>query len=172
MRVFLFVALALLSVIPAQANGKKQPPLSITFHLVSTNQESKKLSIPVDTPQGRRFIQRSPFVSTADIIAYHPFESPHNPDMYGVTLQLSKLGSRRLRAVTGENLGTWVVASINGNVVDMLKIDKQVDGRVITIWRGIDAATLGICDSLVPRIGESKEAWEKRRKIIEKRKKQ
>lgn len=170
MRLFLLIALSLLSIIPAHASGKKQPPISITFHLVTENNDGKKFTIPVDTPHGKRFIERTPIIGTSDIIAYHAFPSPHNEEFYGVSLQLNKVGANRLRAISGNNMGAWIAASINGNVVDMIHIDKPVDGRVITIWRNIDAPTLQLCDSLIPKIGESKEDWEKRRKLIEKQK--
>lgn len=171
MRLFLFIALSLLSIFPAHANGKKQPPISITFHLVTETSDGKKFTIPVDTPQGKRFIERAPIISTADIVAYNAFPSPHNEESYGVSLQLKQTGANRLRAISGNNMGSWIAASINGNVVDMIHIDKEVDGRVITIWRNIDPATLQLCDSLIPKIGESKEDWEKRRKLVEKQKK-
>jgi len=146
------------------AKGKKQPPLSITFHLEANSAEGRKLSIPVDTKMGKKFIQKSPTFSTKDIIAYHTFVSPHPNEKYGVALQLSKTAAKRLEYISAENKGRYLIANINGTVVDMLYIDKKVDGRVITIWRNVDPKFVSIVNPLLPRIGETKDAWKKRLK--------
>lgn len=161
---FLFALVA--SMIPqtALAKGKKQPPLSITFHLEATDAQTRKLSIPVQTKMGKKFIQKSPSFSTKDFIAYHTFVSPHANENYGVSLQLSKTAATRLKHISATYKGRYLVANINGAVVDMLYIDKQVDGRVITIWRNVDPRFISIVNPLLPRIGETKDVWKKRLK--------
>lgn len=164
MRIITILLTSLFCLGVASANGKKQPPLSITFNIEAADVQSKKFAVPVDTPQGKRFIENVPTISTKDIVAYWSFPSPHNPDHYGVSLQLNKNAARRLNLISAQNNGRWIVASINGQVVDMLYIDKQVDGRLITVWRGVDADMLKLCDKFLPKIGESKKEWKKRRK--------
>jgi hypothetical protein len=168
MRLILFLLVATLATNISFANGKKQGALTITFHTEATNLESKKLTIEMDTPKGKRFISKTPFITTNDIVSYKAFPSPHNPDMYGVSFQLNRAGSARLKMISGQYSGNWIMCSINGKVVDMLYMDRQVDGRVITIWRGVDQAMLTACNHLIPRIGESKKAWKTRLKYEKK----
>ena len=153
------------------AKGEKRPPLSITFHLEANNAEGRKLSIPVDTKMGKKFIQRSPTFSTKDFIAYHTFVSPHPNENYGVSLQLSKTAAQRLSYISAENKGRYMVANINGAVADMIYIDKQVDGRVITIWRNVDPRFISIVNPILPKIGETKDVWKARLKAEKKLKK-
>jgi hypothetical protein len=148
----------------ASANGKKRPPISITFHLEANSLEGKKLSIPAETPMGTKYIQRSPSFTTKDFVAYYPFVSPHENEMYGVTLQLGKAGAMRLKALSAANVGKYIVVNINGKVVDMFYVDREVDGRVITIWRGVDPQILALVNPILPKIGENPKEWKKRLK--------
>ncbi len=148
--------------------GGKRPPLSITFHLEANSAEGRKLSIPVDTKMGKKFIQKSPTFSTKDFVAYHTFVSPHPNENYGVSLQLSKTAAKRLTYVSAENKGRYIIANINGAVADMIYIDKQIDGRVITIWRNVDPKFISIVNPILPKIGETKDVWKKRLKAEKK----
>jgi len=150
------------------ANGKKRPPVSITFHLEANSLEGRRLSIPAKTPMGTKYIQKSPSFSTNDFIAYYPFVSPHENEMYGVSLQLGKTAAMRLKTLSAANKGKYIVANINGRVVDMIYVDKQVDGRVITIWRGVDPKFLALVNPLLPKIGEESKAWKERIKAEKK----
>ena len=172
MRTFLTVLVSLFLVQFAAAKGKQQSPVTVTFHIEATDIESKKLAYQIDTPKGKHWMSKSPFIMTKDIVAYHAFVSPHNPNMYGVSFQLNRAGSQRLSMASGEIAGKWIMCAINGKVVDMLYIDKQVDGRVITIWRGVDSTMLEACNQLAPRIGESEKAWKTRIKYENKQKKE
>ncbi len=168
--VFLMIMAVFVSSITVQANGKKRPPISITFHFEAHGLEGRKLSIPVQTALGKKYIERSPAISTNDIIAYHAFVSPHPDGAYGVALQLNKAGALRLRQLSAARKGQYIVCNVNGKVVDMLLIDRVVDGRVITIWRNIDPQFLALVNPILPRIGESKKQWKKRLKEERKRK--
>ena len=169
MRLIFFILLAAFApIVSSFANGKKQSAVTITFHTEATNLESKKLTYEIDTPKGKRFMNKTPFITTSDIVAYNAFSSPHNPDMYGVSFQLNRAGSSRLKMTSGQYSGKWIMCTINGKVVDMLYIDRQIDGRVITIWRGVDQTMLNACNHLAPRIGESKKAWKTRLKYEKK----
>jgi hypothetical protein len=166
----LLIFLLALSACFAFASGKKQAPLSVSFHTEATNLESKKLTFEVETPKGKRYMSKSPFIMTSDIVAYNAFPSPHNPQMNGVSFQLNRAGSSRLKMTSGHYAGKWIMCAINGQVVDMLYIDRQIDGRVITVWRGIDQSIVDTLDTMIPRIGESKEEWEARQKSKKKAK--
>jgi len=160
----LLAFLAILTPNALLANGSKRPPLSITFHVEAGSLESKKLSIPVDTKLGKKYIQKSPSFSTKDFIAYHSFVSPHPDEKYGVALQLSKTAAMRLRHVSTENKGRYMIANINGEMVDMLYIDKTIDGRVMTIWRNVDPKFIDLVNPVLPRIGETRDDWKSRLK--------
>lgn len=160
----LILCIGLTHVNVAFANGKKKPPVSITFHLEANSLEGRKLSIPAKTPMGTKYIQKSPSFTTKDFIAYYPFVSPHENEMYGVSLQLGKTAANRLKLISAANKGKYIVVNINGRVVDMIFVDKEVDGRVITIWRGVDPQFLALVNPLLPRIGEDPKLWKKRLK--------
>ncbi|MFC4995579.1 hypothetical protein [Rubritalea tangerina] len=164
MRLFLLLALSLIGLQLSYAGGKKPAPISITFHTEATNLESKKLSFEIDTPKGKRYMSKTPFIMTSDIAAYHATPSEQDPEFYKVSFQLKRAGASRLRAVSGQYAGKWIMCAINGRVVDMLYIDRQVDGRVITVWRGVDQTMLSALNQLVPRMGESEKAWKTRLK--------
>lgn len=164
-RMILFIlCLGITHVNLASANGKKRPPVSITFHLEASSLEGKKLSIPAKTSMGTKYIQKSPSFSTKDFIAYYPFVSPHEGEKYGVTLQLKKTAAARLKSISAANKGKYIIANLNGEVVDMIYVDKMVDGRVITIWRGVDPKFLALVNPLLPKIGEKPKDWKKRLK--------
>lgn len=165
MRLILFIFLTIFAAnINTHANGKKQAPLTITFHTENSDIESKKLSYEVDTPKGKRYMSKTPFLTTKDITHYNAFPSPHDEGNYGASFQLNRAGATRLKMVSIEYTGKWIMCAINGKVVDMVYVDRPVDGRVITIWRGVDENMLQTCNSVRPRIGESQKAWKTRLK--------
>lgn len=164
----LIICLSFLNVYNVSAKGKKRPPVAISFHLEATDVQNKALVIESDTPMGKKFIQKTPALVTSNFTAYYPFLSPHEGELYGVTLQLNQKSAGRLRAISVENKGQYIVANVNGKVVDMIYIDKEVDGRVITIWRGLDPAILKLVNPILPQIGEDPKVWKERLKKEEK----
>ena len=160
--VALIICFCLFSVNDASAKGKKRPPVMISFHLESTDVQNKALVIEANTPMGKKFIQKTPSFITSNFTAYYPFLSPHEGELYGVSLQLNQRSAARLRVLSAQNKGQYIVANVNGKVVDMILIDKEVDGRVITIWRGIDPAILKLVNPILPQIGEDPKVWQER----------
>lgn len=164
MRSFLTIFLTLFLIANVHAKGRKMAPISIAFFTESSDLQSRKFSIEIDTPKGKRYISKTPFIATSDITAYHSFTSPHNPAMLGATFKLDRDSSQRLKMASNQYRGKWIICMINGQVADMLRIDRPVDGRIITVWRGIDPAVERECNKLVPHIGEDKKAWKARLK--------
>jgi len=160
----LIVCFCLLYVTDASAKGKKRPPVQISFHLETSDVRNKELVVEADTPMGKKFIQKTPLFVTSSVTAYYPFPSPHEGELYGVSLQLNRKASSLLRVTSAQNKGSYIVANVNGKVVDMILIDKEVDGRVITIWRGIDPAILKLVNPMMPQIGEDPKTWKERLK--------
>lgn len=158
----LIICFCFLQVNDISAKGKNRVPVMISFHLEATDVQNKALSIEANTPMGKKFIQKSPAFVTSNFTAYYPFVSPHEGELYGVSLQLDPKSARRLQSLSAQHKGQYIVANVNGKVVDMILIDKQVDGRVITIWRGIDPAILKLVNPILPQIGEDPKVWKER----------
>jgi len=136
------------------AKGDKRPPLSVTFHLESSEiDDAGKFTIPVETELGKKYIQKVPSFFTKNFTHYHTFVSPHPGEKYGISLQLD-----------AQNKGRYLVANVQGSVVDMIYIDRQVDGRVLTIWRNIDPEFFGVINNALPKIGETDKQWKDRLK--------
>lgn len=168
MRSLITLLITLFIVTNVHAKGKKLAPVSIAFYAESTDLQSKKFSVEIDTPQGKRFMSKVPIIVTSDITHFHTFQSPHNPALLGATFQIDRDGAQRLKVASAQGRGNWILCTVNGVVVDMLRIDKQVDGRVITIWRGLDPEIEKICNQLIPRIGETDKQWKERLKLEKK----
>lgn len=146
----------------ASAKGKNRAQVMISFHLEATDVQNKELVIEANTQMGKKFIEKSPMLVTSNFTAYYPFVSPHEGELYGASLQLNQKSAMRLKAISAEHKGKYIVANVNGKVVDMIYIDKVVDGRVITIWRGLDPAILKLVNPILPQIGEDPKVWKER----------
>lgn len=168
----LILCFSFLNAHDASAKGKNRAKVMISFHLETTNVQNKELAIEADTQMGKKFIEKFPIFITSNFTAYYPFQSPHEGELYGVSLQLNQKSAARLKSISAENKGKYIVANVNGKVVDMIYIDKQVDGRVITIWRGLDPAILKLVNPILPQIGEKPEAWKERLKVEKKAEKE
>ncbi|WP_193210950.1 SecDF P1 head subdomain-containing protein [Luteolibacter marinus] len=152
------IAIALLTLCPgltAHAGGKKGEKSGISFHIQTDQSENPKMIFPQLTNGQQVFYRRVPEISTKDIVAFNPFPS-QDGEGYGVLLQLKNSAKNRLAAVTNANVNRWMIAMVNGRVVDAVIIDKQVDDGYLVIWKGIGAAEIDAFDAKVPRIGEKK----------------
>lgn len=164
MRSLITLLITLFIVTSASASGRKLAPISIAFYAESTDTQSQKFSIEIDTPKGKRFISKVPIIVTSDITHYHTFQSPHDPMLLGASFQIDRDGAQRLKVASAQGRGKWIMCSVNGVVIDMLYVDKQIDGRIITVWRGLDPDLAKICNKMIPRIGESDKEWKARLK--------
>ena len=99
--------------------------------------------------------RRNPELVTKDIAAFNPFPS-QDGEGYGALLQLSPSAKNRFAAISNASVNRWLVAMVNGRVVDAVLIDKQVDDGYMVIWKGIGKAEIDAFDAMVPRIGEKK----------------
>lgn len=153
-----FVAIALLSLCPgltAHAGGKKGEKSGISFHMQGDPTDHEKMIFPQLTNGQELVYRRNPEFMTKDIAAFNPFPS-QDGEGYGVVLQLKPGAKNRLAAVTSANTGRWMIAMVNGRLVDAVLIDKQVEDGLLVIWKGIGGAEIEAFDSQVPRIGEKK----------------
>ncbi len=153
-RIAAFTAIALLACASAGlAGGKKEDKASATFHMETEATDNPKMMFPQLANGQTRYFRRLPEINSKDIVSYSPFPSEIGED-YGAVFRLKDNAARRLSAVTNFNIGKWMIAQVNGRVVDGVLIDKQIDDGRIVIWKGITLADIDLLDKQFPRIGE------------------
>ena len=149
-------ALFLLCLAPSvHAGGKAEDAPIISFHMETEATDNPKMIFPAQINGQQRWFRRLSDISSKDIAAFGPFPDDLGGDTYGVAIQLKPHAARRLAAVTAVNQGKWMVARVNGRVVDAVVIDKQIDDGYLIIWRGVTLAEINVYDKIVPRIGAS-----------------
>ena len=134
------------------ASGKKEAAASVSFHIETDANDNPKLIFPQLTNGQTRHFRRMPEITTKDIVSFRPFPSEIGGD-YGVMFQLKDHSTKRLAAVTNMNSGRWLVAQLNGRIVDGVLIDKQIDDGFIVIWKGVTLPDIAILDESIPRTG-------------------
>lgn len=154
-RLLAIVLLALCPGLTAHAGGKKGDATGISFHLQADPTDNPKMIFPQMTNGQQLVYRRSPEISTKDIAAFNPFPS-QDGEGYGALLQLKPSAKNRFAAITNASVNRWMVAMVNGRVVDAVIIDKQVNDGHVVIWKGIGQAEIDAFDAMVPRIGEKK----------------
>ena len=87
-----------------------------------------------------------------------------NGDEYGLLFQLKDPAKRRLNALSLTNQGKYLLAQVNGRVVDGVLIDKPVDDGLIVIWKGITSDEVKMFDKVLPRIGDTGKGKKKKDK--------
>ena len=154
-RLFAVAVLALSPGLSAHASGKKGETSGISFHVQAEETDNPKLVFPQETAGKRVFYRRSPEVITKDIAAFNPFPS-QDGEGFGVVLQLTPNAKSRFAAISNSSVNRWMVAMVNGRIVDAVIIDKEVNDGYLVIWKGIGAAEIDAFDQTVPRFGEKK----------------
>lgn len=138
--------------IPSLGGGKKEEKLSVSFHLETEATDNPKMIFPQLTNGKKRFYSRNPEIATKDFVSFGTFPATEG-DGYGVMFKLKGSATNRFSAITTANQGRWIVAQINGRVVDGIVIDKTVNDGFIVIWKGVNAADIAMLDEKLPRIG-------------------
>jgi len=152
------LAVALLLLCPAltaQAGGKKGAKSGISFHLQAEQTDNPKMVFAQPTNGQQVPYRRNPEFTTKDIAAFNPFPS-QDGEGFGAVLQLKPSARNRLAAVSNANVNRWMLAMVNGRVVDAVIVDKQINDGILVIWKGIGQAEIDTFDHQVPRIGEKK----------------
>ncbi len=150
-RRFLVLLLAALPFSPALAGGKKDNQVKITFHIQADPNENPKLIFQHE----RFFFRRLSEVSEKDITHFNPFPS-RDGEGYGILFQLKPNAATRINAVTADNINRWLLAMVNGRVVDAVFIEKPVNDGQLVIWKSIGEGEVQAMDKKFPRIGEKK----------------
>jgi hypothetical protein len=149
----LFMIVSLLLTPAVHASGKKEPKVSVLFHMETEASDNPKMIFPQLANGQQRFFRRMPEFSTKDIVSFSPFASQFDGD-YGIVFRLKGNAANRLVAISNANQGRWMVTQINGRVVDGVMIDKQIDDGVLVIWKGVTLADIATLDEAFPRVGE------------------
>jgi len=154
-RLFAIAALALCPGLTAHASGKKGEPTAVSFHLQADDTDNPKLIFPQPTAGKNVFYRRAPDVNFKDIAAFNPFPS-QDGDGFGMMVQLKPHAKHRVAALTNGSVNRWMLAMVNGRVVDAVIVDREINDGHLVIWKGIGAAEIDALDQKIPRIGEEK----------------
>ncbi|MCU0797265.1 MAG: hypothetical protein MUF31_15175 [Akkermansiaceae bacterium] len=156
MRVFLlFLLICLAGLTTAHAGGKRDQMAGIAFHLETEPGENPKMVFNQFVAGQQRVFRRTPEVSAKDIAAFKPFPS-EDGEGFGLLLQLKAGAVNRIAGVTAANNGRWLIARVNGRIVDGVVIDKQITDGQLVIWKGVAPSEIKALDKILPRIGEKK----------------
>ncbi len=164
LRIAGMVALLALAISPLGMAGSKPGEMGmVTFHLETDTATSQKMVFPQMDDGKQRLFMRNPEITLKDMTAFSPFPSG-NGDEYGLLFQLKDPAKRRLNALSLTNQGKYLLAQVNGRVVDGVLIDKPVDDGLIVIWKGITSDEVKMFDKVLPRIGDTGKGKKKKDK--------
>lgn len=136
------------------AAGKAENKASLSFHIETESSDNPKMIFPHTLNNGQtRYFRRLPEISTKDVVSYSPFPSDAG-DGYGAVFRLRDSAAKRLAALTNINQGKWLVAQVNGRIVDAVIIDQPINDGMLVVWKGITLADLSIFDKSTKRSGE------------------
>ena len=145
--------MVLLAICPTVlASGKKEIKASVTFHIETEATDNPKMIFPQLANGKQRFFRRLPEFATKDILNFNPFPSEMGEN-YGIVIKLKGGAINRLAAISNANQGRWLIAQVNGRVVDGVFLDRQIDDGVLVIWKGISLADITLLDEGLPRAG-------------------
>lgn len=144
------------------AGGKADTKVSLSFHIETEATDNPKMIFAQQANGQTRYFRRMPEITTKDVVSFNPFPSDAGGDDYGIVFQLKENVAKRFAAITNVNQGRWLIAQINGSVVDGVLIDKQIDDGFVVVWKGATLADIRLFDAALPRIGQ--EGKKKKRK--------
>ncbi|GAA5481810.1 hypothetical protein [Haloferula sargassicola] len=145
----------LVTALPSMAGGRRSHDSSIVFHMETDPGANPKMVFSQFVAGEERVFSRVPEIGTSDIAAFNPFPSKDGAT-YGVVIRLKAGSKNRLAAITAANINRWLVARVNGRVVDAVIIDRQIDDGELVIWKGLSNAEIKQLDEEYPRLGEKK----------------
>lgn len=159
-RTCLLALFALVLPAAALASGKKDVKCSVTFHLETEASDNPKMIFPQAVNGQTRYFRRMPEVSTGDILSFSPF--PSEVEDYGAMFRLKDHAAKRLNAITNVSQGRWLLAQVNGRVVDAVMIDKPIADGMLVVWKRLQIGDIASFDESFPRIGKENEKKKKK----------
>lgn len=155
MKILLSLALLLAAALPLSAGGKRGDDAGIAFHIETSANDNPKMIFQQLVDGQQRAFRLVPEVGTRDIASFNPFPSQDGQG-YGLLLKLKPGVHNRLAAITATNIDKWMVARVNGRIVDGVLIDQQINDGELVIWKGVALAEIQALDKKLPRVGEKK----------------
>ena len=149
----LTLAMLLLPLHSGSAAGNPKNKASISFHLETDASDNPKMIFPQQVSGQTKYFRRVPEINLKDFVSYSPFPA-ENGEGVGLVLRLKEPASRRLSAITNTNQRRWLIASVNGRILDGVLIDKQIDDGVLVVWKGATMEDIALIDKALPRTGE------------------
>jgi len=137
----------------AWAGGKAEVKASLTFHMETESSDNPKMIFAQVVSGKAHYFRRMPEITTKDVQSFNPFPSGDS-DGYGIAFKLNETAAKRYAAVTNVNQGHWMVAQMNGRVVDAVFIDQTINDGVVVVWQGATLADIKVFDDALPRIGQ------------------
>lgn len=164
---FLFaLATCAISTVPlASAAGKKEVAAVVSFHMETDPTDNPKMIFQQAAGGKMRVFSRTPDIGSKDILSFAPF--PSEDGDYGLVFVLKEHAAKRLQAVTNAAQGRFLVAMLNGRIVDGVQIDKPVEDGKLVIWKGATMADITVLDESFPRIGQEGQKKKKKNKEAE-----
>lgn len=153
-RAALAMMLALALTPTAFASGKKEMKATVSFHMETEGTDNPKMIFEQKAYGKMRYFRRMPEITTKDVTSFSPFPSDAGGDDYGIIFFLKENAAKRLASITNVYQGKWMIAQINGRVVDGVLIDKQIDDGRLVIWKGVTLADVAAFDESLPRFGQ------------------
>lgn len=148
----LFSMLVLVFAPVAFAGSKPDSKISLSFHMETDQNENPKMVFTQMDNGKARYFRRMPEITTKDVLSFSPFPA-EGADGYGMVFRLKENAAHRFAAVSNVNQGRWLVAQINGRLVDGVLIDKPVNDGMLVIWKGATLNDVKLFDAAMPRIG-------------------
>jgi len=136
------------------AGGKAGVTASVSFHMETDANDNPKMIFSQLANGQVRYFRRMPEITTKDVVAFNPFPAEGGGDDYGIVFQLRDNAAKRLAAITNANQGRWLIAQVNGHVVDGVLIDTQINDGFLVIWKGATLADINVFDKALPRVGQ------------------
>lgn len=151
----LMLLMLLACALPAtlQAGGKASNKAVLSFHIETDENDNPKMIFSQMTNGKVRYFRRLPEVTTKDVASFMPFPT-EGGEGYGIVFKLKDNASARLVAITNANQGRWLLAQLNGRIVDGVLIDKQINDGCVVIWKDVTLADVNLFDASLPRIGQ------------------
>ena len=133
-----------------------KPPCSIRFYSVANPKDGPPFirTIQVGDPPRTVYVSKMPAITEGDIASVFPFQSKDGT--FGCGLKLNYDGTLRLDTMSAENKGQPLICIVNGRVVTVLMIDRQIKDGILFIGSGLTPVDVEVIRKRFPVMGEGK----------------